>query len=217
MSKVDSKLLVFAKAPVPGAVKTRLQPTLSATDAAKLQSFFIEHTLSVFSGVENIDVDLYCFPDETHPIFQQCAQQYDIRLKKQNGNNLGERMANALQTALAEYQQVVVIGTDCPELTVDYLEEALSRLKQGSAAVLGPALDGGYVLLGLQMFSPSLFENINWGTDQVLFQTRTRLSELGWKWDELPRLRDVDTPEDLFQYPTLVRDAGLSLNHLVEG
>ena len=211
MSKVDSKLLVFAKAPVPGAVKTRLQPTLSATEAAKLQAFFIEHTLSEISSLEDIDTDLCCFPDETHPVFQQCAQQYDIRLKKQEGNDLGERMANALQAALAEYQQVVVIGTDCPELTADYLYEALSRLKQGSAAVLGPAADGGYVLLGLQMFSPSLFANINWGTDQVLFQTRTKLSELGWKWDELHLLRDVDTPEDLLEFPTLMRDAGLSL------
>lgn len=209
MSKIDSKLLVFAKAPVPGAVKTRLQPTLSATEAAKLQAFFIEHTLSEISSLEDIDTDLCCFPDETHPVFQQCAQQYDISLKKQEGNDLGERMASALQAALDEYQQVIVIGTDCPELTTAYVMKAFARLKQGITAVIGPAYDGGYVLLGLRRFSSLLFTNINWGTDQVLYETHKKLRELGWTWDKLPVLRDIDTPEDLRKYPAIMKEAEL--------
>lgn len=211
MSDTNSKLIVFAKAPVPGAVKTRLQPTVSAEDAAKLQAFFIQQTLSMVAEMQEVDVDLCCFPEVTHPVFLQSTQQYGIAIKQQQGNDLGERMANAIQEALATHQQVVVIGTDCPELTAAHLREAFLRLEQGARAVIGPASDGGYVLLGLQCFSPSLFTNINWGSDRVLSETRTKLRELGWKWDELPGLRDIDTPDDLLEFPAVVKEAGLSL------
>ena len=211
MSGATSKLIVFAKAPVPGTVKTRLQPTVSAEDAAKLQVFFIRQTLSVVADIQDIDVDLCCFPQVTHPFFLQIAQQYDIAITSQQGKDLGERMANAIHKALVTYRQVVVIGTDCPEITVEYLNEAFLRLEQGSEGVVGPASDGGYVLLGLQRFSASLFTNINWGSDQVLLQTRAKLRELGWQWDELHQLRDIDTPDDLIEFPTIVREAGISM------
>jgi rSAM/selenodomain-associated transferase 1 len=211
MSDTTSKLIVFTKAPVPGTVKTRLQPTVSAEDAAILQAFFIQQTLSIIADMQEVDVELCCFPEVTHPFFLQCAQQYGIAITPQQGEDIGERMANAIQEALATYRQVVVIGTDCPELTVDYLNEAFLRLVQGSKIVLGPAIDGGYVLLGLQCFSASLFTNINWGSDQVLLQTRTKLRELGWQWDELQQLRDIDTPDDLIKFPAIVRETGISM------
>ncbi len=212
MSGTESKLIVFAKAPVPGTVKTRLQPIISATDAARLQAIFIEHTLSLISGLENVDIEMQCFPDVSHPVFQHCTQQSGIALKCQQGEDLGERMANAIQDALSEYQQVVVIGTDCPELEVPYLKDAFSRLRQGCDAVIGPANDGGYVLIGLCRFSVSLFTNINWGTDRVLFDTREKLRSLNWKWDELHSLRDVDRPDDLIHFPSVMKEAGIILN-----
>lgn len=212
MSGAASKLIVFAKAPVPGMVNTRLQPTVSAEDAAQLQVFFIRQTLSVVADMQEVDMDLCCFPEATHPFFLECAQQYNIAITQQQGKDLGERMANAIQEALATYRQVVVIGTDCPELTVEYLNEAFLRLEQGSEAVVGPATDGGYVLLGLQRFSPSLFTNVNWGSDQVLFETRVKLRELGWQWNELHHLRDIDTPDDLIEFPAIVREAGISIS-----
>jgi len=212
MPKADSKLIIVAKAPVPGEVKTRLQPMISPDDAAKLQTYFIQQALMLASGLKEVDVDLWCTPDDSHPVLQQCARQYKVTLKQQQGKNLGERMANALQEALTNYQQVVVIGTDCPELTADYLSDALSRLRQGAKAVIGPASDGGYVLLGLRCFSPLLFTDINWGSDQVLFETRQKLQQLGWEWDELSTLRDIDTPADLLNYPEIMSTAGLALN-----
>jgi len=212
MPEADSKLIVFAKAPVPGNVKTRLQPVVSPEEAAKLQAFFIQQTLELASGLQGVDVELWCAPDDSHPVFQQCARQYKITVKQQQGKDLGERMASALHEALANYREVVVIGTDCPELTPDYLSDALLRLKQGTKAVIGPASDGGYVMLGLRRFSPLLFTDINWGSDQVLFETRQKLQQLGWEWDELHTLRDIDTPADLLDFPEIMTKAGLALN-----
>ena len=209
MSEADSKLIILAKAPVPGDVKTRLQPTLSSENAAKLQAFFIQQTLALASRLNGVAVELWCSPDDSHPVFQQCACEYKIALKQQQGKDLGERMAHALQTALTEYQQVVVIGTDCPELTAEYLAEAFSVLRQGTTAVIGPASDGGYVLLGLRRFSPELFDDINWGSDQVLFETRQKLQQLEWDWDELEILRDIDTAADLLNFPEIISRAGL--------
>jgi len=127
MPEADSKLIIFAKAPIPGSVKTRLQPTVSQEDAATLQTYFIQQTLALASTLKEVDVELWCTPDDSHPCFQQCAGKYAITLRQQQGNDLGERMANALQEALAHYQQVVIIGTDCPELTPAYLMEAFLR------------------------------------------------------------------------------------------
>lgn len=210
MPKVESKLIVFAKAPVPGTVKTRLQPSLSITDAAKLQAFFIQKTLATLANLNEIDMELRCYPDMCHPLFHQCTQKYGITLKQQQGRDLGERMANALQDTLADYQYVVVIGTDCPQITSAYLHEAFSRLRQDANAVLGPAYDGGYVLIGLKRYSSDLFHDINWGSDQVLSETRDKLRRLGWQWHELQTLRDIDTADDLSHFPSVIRDAGLS-------
>ena len=124
MPQVQSKLIVFAKAPIPGSVKTRLQPTVSQEDAATLQAYFIQHTLELAATLKEVDVELQCAPDDAHLFFQQCAQQYNITITRQCGNDLGERLANALQAALAHYQQVIVVGTDCPELTTEYLLQA---------------------------------------------------------------------------------------------
>jgi rSAM/selenodomain-associated transferase 1 len=211
MPATESKLIIFAKAPIPGTVKTRLQPTVSRDDAATLQMFFIQQTLNLASSLKDVDVELRCAPNDSHPFFQQCARHFDITIKQQQGTDLGERMANALQEALTNYQQVIVIGTDCPELSAEYLLEAFSRLNQGTTAVIGPASDGGYVLLGLRCYAPSLFTNINWGSDQVLFETRQKLQQLGWEWDELNILRDIDTPVDLLDFPEIIDKAGLTL------
>lgn len=210
MSSFSSKLIIFAKAPIAGTVKTRLQPQYSAQNAAHLQEYFILKTVEMASKLKNIDIELRCAPDDSYPVFQQFQRQYEITTKPQQGKDLGERMKNALAKALTEYSQVVVIGTDCPEMTPDYLNMAFLKLMNGVDAVIGPAMDGGYVLLGLRRFSPTLFENICWGTDQVLSATQKNLRLLNWKWDELNTLRDIDTPEDLTHFPEVLRQTGLS-------
>jgi rSAM/selenodomain-associated transferase 1 len=205
-----SKLIIFAKAPIAGKVKTRLQPHYTSQNAARLQEYFILKTVEVTSKLKNIDIELRCAPDDSHPVFQRCHHEHKIETKFQHGVDLGERMKNALAEALSEHSQAVVIGTDCPDITPAYLNEAFSRLENGADAVIGPAEDGGYVLLGLRKFSPLLFENVRWGTEQVLSETRKILELQGWQWDELTTLRDIDTPEDLVHFPEILRQAGIN-------
>jgi hypothetical protein len=106
-------------------------------------------------------------------------------------------MSNAVNKAFQYYRYVVLIGVDCPEMSKQYLEEAIRYLYEGNDAVLGPAEDGGYVLLGLRNTAACLFDGLAWGTDEVLHKTRKCMMSIGWKWRELPELWDVDRPKDL--------------------
>ena len=106
-------------------------------------------------------------------------------------------MEFAATKALDQADAVILIGADCPLLEARHLTRAFGWLQQGEDAVLGPAEDGGYVLLGLRRVNRALFRDITWGGDQVLAQTRQRLARLGWRWRELEPLWDLDRPADL--------------------
>ena len=190
--------MIFAKAPTPGRVKTRLIPALGESGAAELQRQLIERTLctAVAAGLGRLD--LWCAPDPDDPFFAACAERHGVGLRAQGEGDLGMRMARALEFALAAGAPALLIGCDCPALTSAYLREAAGVLAGGSDAVLGPAEDGGYVLIGLARSPPAqLFENIAWGTASVMQETRTRLARRNWRWRELALLWDVDRPEDL--------------------
>ena len=199
----NSRILVFAKAPQPGFVKTRLTPVLSPQQAAELQTYLIYRTLGMATKLADVPTELWCTPNTAHSVFKQCKEKYGITLHPQHGNNVGERMLHAAQTVLQGANQIVLIGTDCPSLTTTYLSSAFDLLEQGRDAVIGPAEDGGYVLIGLCDANPRLFSDIPWGTERVLELTRERLDALGWRWDELPTLRDIDRPADLVHFPEL--------------
>jgi rSAM/selenodomain-associated transferase 1 len=124
------------------------------------------------------------------------SKEYDITLHEQQGNDLGERMAHTAKTTLQDYQYVVLVGTDCPGLDAEYIETVLQHLQAGADCVLGPAEDGGYVMLALSKHDNTLFSDIEWGTDQVLAVTRERIKSLGWHCHEMPVLWDVDRPAD---------------------
>jgi rSAM/selenodomain-associated transferase 1 len=112
-------------------------------------------------------------------------------------------MAAALARALQRTDRAVLIGSDCPGYHSGYLKAALGALTDHDA-VLGPAADGGYVLIGLSRYAPQLFAKMPWGTGKVLAQTRAALERLGWSWAELPTLTDLDRPEDLAQAPAFM-------------
>ena len=192
-------IMVFAKAPETGQVKTRLIPVLGAQGAANLHEKLVRHTLATVTRANLCPVQLWCAPCPSwpHAFFARCQSDFPVSLHEQCGNDLGERMHHALTTALQKYAYVVLIGTDCPTLTTHYLHQALDALQQGAHAVLGPAADGGYVLIGARQSPASLFSGIPWGTASVLNETRTRLRNLEWQWQELTELWDVDRPEDL--------------------
>lgn len=195
----QGRILVFAKAPIPKAVKTRLMPILTPDQAAGLQRQLVTHTLTTVTSGELAPVELWCAPNLYHPFFQTIARHFKITLKSQAGTDLGVRMGDALRETLMTRRYAVLIGTDCPGYSQDYLYAAFKALQGGADAVLGPAEDGGYVLIGLSRYDPELFQGVNWGSDTVLAETRERLKRCGFHWEELPPLWDVDRPNDLLR------------------
>lgn len=189
-------LLVFAKAPQPGLAKTRLIPLLGAAGAARLQARLTRRALNTTLAADSGQVELWCAPDARHPVFSALGAELGVSLHNQCGGDLGERMSNAAARSLAGNHPTLILGTDCPLLTPVHLRQALAALRLGQDAVLIPAEDGGYVLLGLARTEPALFRGIDWGTDRVLAQTRERLDSLGFRFAELEPLPDLDRPED---------------------
>jgi len=192
----DSVLLIFCKAPVAGQVKTRLQPALNAGQAAAAHSQLTHFTLDRAFRQPLCPVHLYCAPDSGHPFFAQCAKDYPLTLLAQRGADLGERMLNAFVETLTTHRHAVLIGCDCPSLTIDDLRQAFLALQKGHEAVLGPAEDGGYVLIGLNAPQPNLFENMVWGNETVMTETRWRAASIKLKVYELAMQWDVDNIED---------------------
>jgi rSAM/selenodomain-associated transferase 1 len=190
--------MVFAKAPTPGEVKTRLAPVLGEQAAAGLHRQLVARTLRTALAAAAGPVELWCAPQTQDEFFSDCARQFGVGLRGQGEGDLGARMARALECALEAGTPGLLIGSDCPPLTAEYLLDAAAALVDGNDAVIGPAEDGGYVLIGLARGpAAALFEDIAWGSGLVMQQTRLRLERLGWRWRELATLWDLDRPEDL--------------------
>lgn len=189
------RVAVFAKAPEPGAVKTRLATLLGAEGAASFHAGLARHALAIANDARIGPVELWCAPSEAHPFFAACAREFGVALRRQEGADLGARMAHAAASALAAGSSIVIIGTDCPALDAASLAEAALALRAHDA-VVKPAEDGGYVLIGLSRSIPALFESIVWGSDTVAADTRLRLARSGASWKELATSWDVDRPED---------------------
>lgn len=189
-------LIVFAKAPEPGAAKTRLAPLLGADAAAALHARLVERALRTALRARSGRVELHAAPDARHPFFLACARRHGVRLRPQGAGDLGVRMRRALEQALARADCAVLIGSDCPSLQAADLRAAVGALRRGARAVLAPAEDGGYALIGLRRSAKPLFAGIPWGSERVFAATRRRLARLGWRWRQLRSVWDVDRPED---------------------
>lgn len=191
------RLLVFARAPVVGQAKTRLIPALGPEGATRLHGRLVWRALEVASGSGAGPVELWCAPDCSHEFFQECRRSFGCQLQPQTDGDLGQRMRAALEAGLP----AVLLGSDAPGLTADTVRTAVESLVRGSDCVLVPALDGGYVLIGLAVPAPRLFEGIGWGGSDVLEQTRRRCKQLGLRFVELVPCPDIDRPEDLVHCP----------------
>ena len=189
-------VVVFAKAPQPGAVKTRLIPALGAEGAAALHAKLAKHALDTVLAASLRPVELHCAPDTDDPFFRYCQGHYGVALESQVAGDLGARMHAVFATALAAHARVLMIGTDCPALTARHLRQAEKALREGNDAVFVPCEDGGYALIGLARVNQKLFDGIPWSSASVMAETRARLEALGWSWHELETLWDVDRPED---------------------
>jgi len=207
MKYPQAKILVFAKAPIPGEVKTRLAENVGAVAAAQVHEHLVRYSLKEIIPSNLAPVELWCAPDSNHPFFEQCKKTFKLRLMDQGDGDLGRRMQRALSDALLTAQYVLLVGTDCPVMDYHYLDHALSRLAAGVETVLGPAEDGGYVLLGTRNMVPEIFQDIAWGGQQVLSQT---LNKLSGGYELLPRLWDVERYEDLRRIESI--EKGFLLN-----
>jgi len=189
-------IIVFARAPVPGRVKTRLAAAIGDAAAARLAAQMIERAVATALAAGTGPVELHCSPDTRHRLFRRLAARHGLRLRAQRGADIGVRMHHALSVALRRAPAAILIGSDCPALRASDLRRAARLLRAGAEAVLAPAEDGGYPLIGLNRCSPKLFAGIEWGGAGVIEATRVQLRELGWSWHELRELWDVDRPED---------------------
>ena len=192
----DTVILVFAKAPIPGEVKTRMIPAMGAEGAAMLHAALAERVLQTALSTK-VDVVLCAAPDASHVFFEDCEEDFDVPLAEQLPDaDLGARMLHALNEALEEWGQAIIIGADCPALTKKHLLAAMTALASHDV-VLTPADDGGYVLIGARRTEPNMFDHIDWGTENVLAQQRRALEKSKLGWHEMETLWDVDRPEDL--------------------
>ena len=197
MTKSDeTAVIILARAPRPGAVKTRLIPVLGAEGAAEFHALLVKQTLETARAASFRQIELHGTPDVDDSFFRFCAGHFAVALAAQAGGDLGLRMLAAFATALAIHSRALLLGSDCPALAASHLRQADRALREGADAVFVPCEDGGYALIGLQRPEARLFDGIAWGGENVMADTRTRLIGLGWRWRELETLWDVDRPED---------------------
>lgn len=200
-NNISKKLIIFSKAPVNGLVKTRLIPSLGKDKATQLHRYMLNQTVLMACSLENTETELHCTPDTKHDFFKILAGKHNIKLLPQLGSDLGEKMSHAMKAGLDSAQQCIIIGTDCPSMNPAYIEQAFHKLLSNDV-VIGPAKDGGYVLIGAQNHNHQMFNDINWSTSEVLKKTVKNLDHLGWKYHKLETLPDVDNHEDLSHLST---------------
>ena len=197
----SAAVAIMAKAPVPGLAKTRLAPLIGMKAAARAQRTFTRQALCVANSSALGPVRLWCAPDVSHVFFRAVARLANVERLAQGSGSLGERLRHAMEHHFAEGSRMplLIVGTDCPLLAPGHLQQAAGALEQYDA-VLIPATDGGYVLIGMRRSIPEVFDGVAWSTPQVLQETRERLRAARATFCELEPLWDVDEPVDWQRY-----------------
>lgn len=206
---VDIPLYLFAKAPVEGRAKRRMCPPLTQGQAAKVAAALLLNAGRVVEQGWLGQCVLSAAPDLTHPAFEIYQNSAQWQTNIQPDTDLGGRMEQALQSGIENAGAAAVLGTDIPAITADILVQAHAALAQGRQ-VVGPSLDGGFYLLGLNRMPAQLFSDIQWGSADVYAQLLRNAAELNMILEPLPTLSDCDYYEDLEQ-ATINGRPGLSL------
>ena len=193
-------VIVFARAPIAGAAKTRLIGRLGAWRAAQLHARLVRRALRTALASCCARVELHVTPTTRHRFFARCRDEFGVDVKAQRGADLGERMHGALLVALRRHRAAILIGADCPELRPTDLRRAARLLRGAAEVVIAPAEDGGSALIGARRISAALFDGVAWGGASVLAQTARRLQTSGYHWRALRTVWDLDRPEDLDRF-----------------
>lgn len=190
-------LLLFIKNPVLGHVKTRLAATTGDEQALEIYKFLLAKTKA---AALEANAERWLWYSQSVNADDEWRAE-DFTKKQQPEGDLGARMSAAFRAAFeAGAERVVIIGSDCPDVTGRLIDESFDRLKAGVNVVLGPTFDGGYYLLGMDRFYPILFENINWSTETVLAETCEKAASSGLSVSQLVMLNDIDTEDDWTSY-----------------
>jgi uncharacterized protein len=189
----NDRLIIFVKNPEIGRVKTRLAKTIGDEQALSIYQKLLLYTKEITKGL-NADKSVYYSEHiENNDLWDNMLFSKHL----QRGDDLGERMQNAFADAFAQgKERVIIIGSDCLELETYMIKEAFAVLENNDV-VLGPAKDGGYYMIGMTAFLPTLFEDKNWSTDDLLMDTILDLKKMNAKYYLLKTLNDIDTIEDL--------------------
>lgn len=201
-------LIIFAKEPLPGQVKTRLSPPLSPQETAQLYHSFLLDILEEMSRIPDLRLALAFSPPQARGFFRRLAPP-DTDIFPQEGRDLGERMARAFARVFGGgFGPILLRGSDTPDLPAAVVSEAREVLAAGKAqVVLGPATDGGYYLVGLNEPQPSLFQGPTWSSNTVLSSTLEVARQRGLKVHLLPSWPDIDTYADLLTFLQRARPA----------
>ena len=215
MSEPHRRLILFARFPVAGKVKTRLIPALGAEGAAALHRRLVLRTLRTAHALclaQNVELEIRFAGADANAMQHWLGDGWLCR--PQSDGDLGERMAGALAESSREGSPAtVIIGSDCPTLSAEVLAAAFEALKS-SPVVFGPATDGGYYLIGLNRLLPELFQGVAWGTETVLAQSLQILERIGIRPAKLTPLDDLDRPDDLAAWRRIVAAEEENLSHV---
>ena len=198
------RIVIIAKAPIPGFCKTRLIPALGKTGAAELARRMLVEAVNAALSSRVGPVELCVTPALNAYDWTTLGLPGCLTWSEQGDGDLGARMARVARRVTSEGASVVLIGTDCPALDSGLLQRAALALRDHQASLV-PAEDGGYTLLGLQSFDQTLFDNMPWSTAEVAAETRRRIARLGWHLCDFPPLHDIDEPQDLAMLPAPIR------------
>ncbi|PCJ42244.1 MAG: hypothetical protein COA71_06555 [SAR86 cluster bacterium] len=190
----NSCIAMFARTPVLGQVKTRLIPALGEQGALDMHLQLMHRQIEVLNKSTQCCAQLWVDQSVEHP----ALKKFNGEVKLQKGENLGDKMCHTAQKVLQQFSRVLIIGSDCPGIDDAYLEQALQALDKNTIdVVVGPAIDGGYVLIAMKQPQREIFQDIDWGSELVLQQTVDKLQTCGLRFFLLPALNDIDTVEDL--------------------
>ncbi len=210
--KHTQALLVFARNPVAGQVKMRMVDPFSPEESAELYRAFLQDALMRFTTIPHTDVFLFLPPERTS--IPEITLPPDIPTLPQQGRTFAERQRKAFQTIFERgYRRCVATSTDCPTLPMEYIQRAFMELKEANSVTIGPSLDGGYYLMGMNQLYPELFEGMTYSHPGVFEDTILRITATGARLVVLPPWYDVDTPEDLTRLAADLAFSPLELPH----